>query len=86
MADHGGLGAHEFKVPQMEQQVEVLRLEKELNATWRILGQMRAIEPTRRFVCIWAVDTFYSICVIYIQLTPKRPMLHSKYPVTSASW
>ena len=43
MADYSDLGAHEFKVRQMEQQVEILRLEKELNAARRRLGQMRAV-------------------------------------------
>ena len=43
MPDYADLGAHEFKVRQMEQQVEILRLEKELNAARRRLGQMRAV-------------------------------------------
>ena len=43
MADYSDLGAHEFKVRQMEQQVEILRLEKELNTARRTLGQMRAV-------------------------------------------
>jgi len=44
MPDYADLGAHEFKVRQMEQQVEILRLEKEkeLNTARRSLGQMRA--------------------------------------------
>jgi len=42
MPDYADLGAHEFKVRQMEQQVEILRLEKELNTARRRLGQMRA--------------------------------------------
>jgi hypothetical protein len=43
MPDYADVGAHEFKVRQMEQQVEILRLEKELNAARRRLGQMRAV-------------------------------------------
>jgi len=43
MPDYADLGAHEFKVRQMEQQVEILRLEKELNTARRRLGQMRAV-------------------------------------------
>jgi len=43
MLDYANLGVHEFKVRQMEQQVEILRLEKELNAARRRLGQMRAV-------------------------------------------
>jgi len=42
MPDYVDLGAHEFKLRQMEQQVEILRLEKELNMARRRLGQMRA--------------------------------------------
>ena len=43
MPDYANIGTHEFKVRQMEQQVEILRLEKELNASRRRLGQMRAV-------------------------------------------
>ena len=43
MPDYADLGVHEFKVRQMEQQVEILRLEKELNTARRRLGQMRAV-------------------------------------------
>ncbi|GJJ14645.1 hypothetical protein Clacol_008911 [Clathrus columnatus] len=39
--DFSALGAHEFKVREMEQQVEILRLEKELGAARHTLGQMR---------------------------------------------
>ncbi len=34
-------GAHEFKVREMEQQVEILKLEKTLGAARHKLGQMR---------------------------------------------
>jgi len=44
MPDYADLGAHEFKVRQMEQQVEILRLEKELYTARRRLGQMCATE------------------------------------------
>ena len=43
MPDYANLGVHEFKVRQMEQQVEILRLEKDLNTARRRLGQMRAV-------------------------------------------
>lgn len=39
--DYSTLGAHEFKVREMEQQVEILKLEKELGAARHRLGQMR---------------------------------------------
>lgn len=39
--DYAALGVHEFKVREMEQQVEILKLEKELGAARHRLGQMR---------------------------------------------
>ena len=39
--DYSTIGAHEFKVREMEQQVEILKLEKELGAARHRLGQMR---------------------------------------------
>ena len=39
--DYSTLGVHEFKVREMEQQVEILKLEKELGAARHRLGQMR---------------------------------------------
>jgi len=33
--------SHEFKVREMEQQVEILKLEKDLGAARRRLGEMR---------------------------------------------
>jgi hypothetical protein len=39
--DYKGMAAHEFKVKEMEQQVEILKLEKDLNAARKTLGQMR---------------------------------------------
>lgn len=39
--DFSALGVHEFKVREMEQQVEILRLEKDLGAARHRLGQMR---------------------------------------------
>ncbi|KXJ94108.1 ANTH domain-domain-containing protein [Microdochium bolleyi] len=41
--DYGALGAHEFKVREMEQQVEILKLENSLSAARRRLGEMRKI-------------------------------------------
>ena len=42
MHDYADLGAHDFKVRQIEQQIEILRLKKGLNTARRRLGQMRA--------------------------------------------
>lgn len=39
--DYSALPAHDFKVKEMEQQVEVLKLEKELNQARQTLGAMR---------------------------------------------
>jgi hypothetical protein len=39
--DYSTLGVHEFKVREMEQQVEILKFEKELGAARHRLGQMR---------------------------------------------
>ncbi|SPO20250.1 related to cytoskeleton assembly control protein [Ustilago trichophora] len=39
--DYSQMAAHEFKVKEMEQQVEVLKLEKELTQARRVLGAMR---------------------------------------------
>ncbi|KZV98991.1 hypothetical protein EXIGLDRAFT_606377 [Exidia glandulosa HHB12029] len=39
--DYGKMAVHEFKVREMEQQVEILRLEKDLGAARHRLGQMR---------------------------------------------
>lgn len=39
--DYKSMAAHEFKVREMEQQVEILKLEKDLNASRRRLGEMR---------------------------------------------
>ncbi|KAF3768419.1 ANTH-domain-containing protein [Cryphonectria parasitica EP155] len=41
--DYGKLGAHEFKVREMEQQVEILQLENALGAARHRLGEMRKI-------------------------------------------
>ncbi|KOS22327.1 Endocytosis protein end4 [Escovopsis weberi] len=41
--DYSALGAHEFKVREMEQQVEILQLENALTAARRRLGEMRKI-------------------------------------------
>jgi hypothetical protein len=43
LEDYGKLGAHEFKVREMEQQVEILQLENALGAARRRLGEMRKI-------------------------------------------
>ncbi|EPQ29202.1 uncharacterized protein PFL1_03489 [Pseudozyma flocculosa PF-1] len=40
-ADYSTMAVHEFKVKEMEQQVEVLKLEKELTQARRVLGAMR---------------------------------------------
>lgn len=39
--DYKGMAAHEFKVKEMEQQVEILKLEKDLNTARKTLGAMR---------------------------------------------
>lgn len=39
--DYKAMAAHEFKVREMEQQVEILKLEKDLGAARRRLGEMR---------------------------------------------
>ena len=39
--DYSSMAVHEFKVKEMEQQVEVLKLEKELTQARRVLGAMR---------------------------------------------
>ena len=39
--DYKGMASHEFKVREMEQQVEILKLEKDLGAARRRLGEMR---------------------------------------------
>ncbi|KAK8024035.1 SLA2 protein [Apiospora rasikravindrae] len=41
--DYSKLGAHEFKVREMEQQVEILQLENSLSAARNRLGEMRKI-------------------------------------------
>ncbi|POS84388.1 ANTH-domain-containing protein [Erysiphe pulchra] len=41
--DYGKLGAHEFKVREMEQQVEILQLENSLAAARQRLGEMRKV-------------------------------------------
>ncbi|KAF6810268.1 cytoskeleton assembly control protein, partial [Colletotrichum sojae] len=41
--DYSKLGAHEFKVREMEQQVEILQLENALSAARHRLGEMRKI-------------------------------------------
>ncbi|KAK2629655.1 hypothetical protein QTJ16_000475 [Diplocarpon rosae] len=41
--DYGKLGAHEFKVQEMEQQVEILQLENNLAAARQRLGEMRKV-------------------------------------------
>ncbi|CAK7268212.1 sla2 Src-like adaptor 2 [Sporothrix epigloea] len=41
--DYASLGSHEFKVREMEQQVEILQLENALSAARRRLGEMRKI-------------------------------------------
>ncbi|KAI2639305.1 ANTH domain-containing protein [Xylaria nigripes] len=41
--DYSKLGAHEFKVREMEQQVEILQLENSLSAARQRLGEMRKI-------------------------------------------
>jgi DNA polymerase IIIc chi subunit len=39
--DYKAMPSHEFKVREMEQQVEILKLEKDLGAARRRLGEMR---------------------------------------------
>ncbi|TVY75615.1 Endocytosis protein end4 [Lachnellula suecica] len=41
--DYGKLGAHEFKIKEMEQQVEILQLENNLSAARHRLGEMRKV-------------------------------------------
>ena len=41
VVDYKAMPSHEFKVREMEQQVEILKLEKELGAARRRLGEMR---------------------------------------------
>lgn len=41
LPDYNSMAVHEFKVREMEQQVEILKLEKELGAARRRLGAMR---------------------------------------------
>lgn len=41
LPDYNKMAVHEFKVQEMEQQVEILKLEKELNTARRRLGAMR---------------------------------------------
>ncbi|ENH71079.1 Endocytosis protein end4 [Fusarium oxysporum f. sp. cubense race 1] len=41
--DYSKLGAHEFKVREMEQQVEILQLENALASARHRLGEMRKI-------------------------------------------
>lgn len=43
MEDYGKLSGHEFKVREMEQQVEILKLENALGEARRRLGEMRKI-------------------------------------------
>ncbi len=41
VVDYKSMASHEFKVREMEQQVEILKLEKDLGAARRRLGEMR---------------------------------------------
>ncbi|KAF9574003.1 sla2 Src-like adaptor 2 [Mortierella alpina] len=41
--DYQGMNAHEFKIKEMSQQVEILKLEKELTLARRVLGEMRKV-------------------------------------------
>jgi hypothetical protein len=41
LVDYKSMATHEFKVREMEQQVEILKLEKDLGAARRRLGEMR---------------------------------------------
>ncbi|TVY57944.1 Endocytosis protein end4 [Lachnellula cervina] len=41
--DYGKLGSHEFKIKEMEQQVEILQLENNLAAARQRLGEMRKV-------------------------------------------
>ncbi|KAF9110590.1 sla2 Src-like adaptor 2 [Mortierella sp. AM989] len=41
--DYQNMNAHEFKRKEMEQQVEILKLEKELTLARRVLGEMRKV-------------------------------------------
>ncbi|KAF9348500.1 sla2 Src-like adaptor 2 [Mortierella sp. AD094] len=41
--DYQNMNAHEFKIKEMTQQVEILKLEKELTLARRVLGEMRKV-------------------------------------------
>ncbi|GJJ78567.1 hypothetical protein EMPS_10926 [Entomortierella parvispora] len=41
--DYQSMNAHEFKIKEMGQQVEILKLEKELTLARRVLGEMRKV-------------------------------------------
>ncbi|KAF9586739.1 sla2 Src-like adaptor 2 [Lunasporangiospora selenospora] len=41
--DYQNMNAHEFKIKEMQQQVEILKLEKELTLARRVLGEMRKV-------------------------------------------
>lgn len=41
--DYQNMNAHEFKIKEMSQQVEILKLEKELTLARRVLGEMRKV-------------------------------------------
>ncbi|KAG0045330.1 sla2 Src-like adaptor 2 [Gryganskiella cystojenkinii] len=41
--DYQAMNAHEFKIKEMGQQVEILKLEKELTLARRVLGEMRKV-------------------------------------------
>ncbi|KAF9109594.1 sla2 Src-like adaptor 2 [Mortierella sp. AM989] len=41
--DYQNMNAHEFKIKEMGQQVEILKLEKELTLARRVLGEMRKV-------------------------------------------
>ncbi|CAG8980106.1 hypothetical protein HYALB_00013556 [Hymenoscyphus albidus] len=41
--DYAKLGSHEFKIQEMQQQVEILQLENSLNAARKRLGEMRKV-------------------------------------------
>ncbi|OLL22253.1 Endocytosis protein end4 [Neolecta irregularis DAH-3] len=43
-----GMGSHEFKVREMEQQVEILKLENDLSNARRVLGEMRKVSYYRQ--------------------------------------
>jgi len=72
MPDYADLGAHEFKVRQMEQQVEILRLEKELNTARRRLGVL--LGTTRRMTNCAGYRMAYGqssfpLCIVIFALT-----------------